>query len=106
MADKDQIYIRPRRGTETTMHETAKAAMVLKEGELFFEFPDDGVGKGPAKVKIGDGTSAYAALPYALGNEAFYTNIDFLEETSTDTQGLIELFLELVLINLLLMLKE
>jgi hypothetical protein len=83
MADK-QIYIRPRRGTKTVMHETEKAVLVLKEGEVFFEFPDEGVGKGPAKVKIGDGISAYVALPYALGDAIETETVDFLEDHRDD----------------------
>ena len=87
MADK-QIYIRPRRGTKTVMHETEKAVLVLKEGEVFFEFPDEGVGKGPAKVKIGDGISAYVALPYALGDAIETETVDFLEDHRTDIDAL------------------
>ena len=87
MADNhEQIYIRPRRGTKSTMYETAKSAMVLKEGEIFIEVPDEGVGKGASKVKIGDGVSAYAALPYALGDT---DSIEFFEERSNDAQALI-----------------
>ena len=87
MADnREQIYIRPRRGTRSTMYETSKSAMVLKEGELFIEVPDEGVGKGPSKVKIGDGVSAYAALPYALGD---IDTVEFVEERSNDAQLLI-----------------
>lgn len=89
MPNNEQVYIRPRRGTKTTMTDTEKSALVLKEGEIFFEFPDEGIGKGPAKVKIGDGVSAYVDLPYVLGNEAEYTYVDFIEERDDNPQLLI-----------------
>lgn len=90
MPNNGNDYIRPRRGTRTVMTETEKAALILKEGELFFEFPDEGIGKAPAKVKIGDGVSAYSQLDYVLGNEAFFQEIDFVEERSEYTQTLID----------------
>ena len=90
MPNNGNDYIRPRRGTRTVMTETEKAALILKEGELFFEFPDEGIGKAPAKVKIGDGVSAYSQLDYVLGNEAFFQEIDFIEERSEYPQTLID----------------
>lgn len=93
--------IRPRRGTKTTMHETEKSVIVLKEGELFFEFPDEGVGKGSAKIKIGDGVSAYVALPYALGNDFEERPIDYLEDHRDDYDEVIEDFKPGITINVL-----
>ena len=91
MAENNElVYIRPRRGTETTMTHTIKSSLVLKEGEMFIEFPDDGIGKGPARVKVGDGVTPYAALDYVLGNDAEYTAIHFLEEHSNYPQTLID----------------
>lgn len=56
----------PRRGKRSTMLGT-KGVMVLDSGEFFIEYPDDGIGKGKCKIKIGDGVTAYSSLPYALG---------------------------------------
>ena len=84
----EQIHIRPRRGTEYTMHETDKGSIILKEGEIFLEFPDECVGKGHAKMKVGDGVSAYVALPYALGDAVETETVDFLEDHRTDMNAL------------------
>ena len=56
-------YLRPRRGKKST---AISQNIILKRGEIFFEVPDDGVGTGPAKMKMGDGVTPYADLPYAL----------------------------------------
>ena len=56
-------YLRPRRGKEAT----AKSQnIVLKRGEVFFETPSGGVGTGIGKIKMGDGSTSYASLPYFL----------------------------------------
>ena len=56
-------YLRPRRGKEAT----AKSQnIVLKRGEIFFETPSGGVGTGIGKIKMGDGSTSYASLPYFL----------------------------------------
>ena len=54
-------YLRPRRGKKST---ATSQAIVLKRGEVFFEVPDTGVGTGAGKIKMGDGTTTYANLPY------------------------------------------
>ena len=66
MATVNKIF-KPRRGKKSTMAGT-KANTVLAAGELFLETPDTGVGKGASKIKIGDGSTAYSSLPYALGD--------------------------------------
>lgn len=55
--------IRPRRGTAT---EWALLNPVLVEGELAIEVPDNGVGTGLCKFKIGDGYKTWNELPYAF----------------------------------------
>jgi hypothetical protein len=56
-------YLRPRRGKEAT----AKSQnIVLKRGEIFFETPASGVGTGIGRLKMGDGSTSYASLPYFL----------------------------------------
>lgn len=72
----------PRRGSATTMA-TTKKDIVLAAGELFIEYPDTGVGTGAIKIKIGDGTTDYESLPYALTNDASASIVSFSADTST-----------------------
>jgi len=75
----------PRRGAKTAMNNPSnpQSAIVLKAGELFIEYPDTGVGTGACKVKVGDGTTQYKDLPYAIENDASGATIDFDPDTST-----------------------
>ena len=57
-------YLRPRRGKKSTAIAQLTSSNPLKRGEIFFEVPDDGVGTGAGKIKMGDGVTAYADLPY------------------------------------------
>jgi len=95
MADTSTINISkqflPRRGKKTTMA-TTKADLVLAAGELFVEYPDTGVGTGAHRIKIGDGVTTYANLPYALGGSASETTVAFTESTAasaTDALALV-----------------
>jgi hypothetical protein len=56
-------FLRPRRGKNST---ATSDGIILKRGEVFFEVPDTGVGTGNGKIKMGDGTTSYASLPYFL----------------------------------------
>ena len=68
-------YLRPRRGKKATATSQLTASAPLKRGEVFFEVPDTGVGTGAGKIKMGDGTTAYASLPYFLEQPTVdYTN--------------------------------
>ena len=58
---------KPRRGKKSTMAGTKKAT-VLSAGEMFIEVPDTGAGTGHSKMKIGDGSTQYSSLPYAMGD--------------------------------------
>ena len=58
---------KPRRGLKSTMT-GSKASTVLSSGEMFVECQGSTVGKGKVKVKIGDGSTAYSSLDYALGD--------------------------------------
>lgn len=55
--------IRPRRGTAT---EWSLLNPILAEGELTIEVPDNGVGTGLCKFKLGDGYKTWNELPYAF----------------------------------------
>lgn len=57
--------LKPRRGKRSTM--IAKD-VVLRNGEIFFEVPETGVGTGPGLIKMGDGTTTYENLPYFTQN--------------------------------------
>ena len=59
------LIFKMRRGSRTTMGST-KANLVLESGEMFLEYPDDRIGTGPCRIKVGDGATEYSALPYAL----------------------------------------
>ena len=73
-------YLRPRRGKRATAE---SQAIVLKRGEVFFECPDAGVGTGAGKIKVGDGSTKYASLPYFMQN--FDLNADDATIAFTDT---------------------
>lgn len=80
MADVSKIF-KPRRGKASTMAGT-KASTVLANGEMFIEVPNEGSGSGHSKMKIGDGTTAYSGLPYAMGDTE-NDKITFSSNTST-----------------------
>ena len=74
-------YLRPRRGKEAT----AKSQnIVLKRGEVFFETPSGGVGTGIGKIKMGDGSTSYASLPY------FLRQLDLNDNNTKLTDELVE----------------
>lgn len=81
--------LRPRRGSAGTMS-TTKKDTVLAAGELFVEYQGTaGVGKGPVRIKIGDGTTTYENLPYAISNEASSEIITYTDDTSETVAGAI-----------------
>lgn len=59
-------YLRPRRGKKATAVAQLTGASCLKRGEVFFEVPNTGVGSGKGAIKMGDGSTDYANLPYFL----------------------------------------
>ena len=73
--------LKPRRGTSTIMS-GSKANTVLQSGELFIEAPSTGVGSGKSKIKIGDGSTVYSSLPYAIGDTST-DPITYTADTST-----------------------
>lgn len=75
-------YLRPRRGKKATAE---SQAIVLKRGEVFFECPDEGVGTGLGKIKVGDGATAYASLPYFLKNFSLNDSDATIAFTDTST---------------------
>lgn len=59
-------YLRPRRGRKAT---AISQNIILKRGEIFFEVPEEGPGKGKGNLKMGDGRSTYSELPYFMSLE-------------------------------------
>lgn len=60
--------LKPKRGKRSTaIGENIK----LENGEIFFEMPEAGVGKGAGNIKFGDGTTLYRELPYFFNKDAF-----------------------------------
>ena len=80
-------FLRPRRGKRAT---AISQNIILKKGEVFFEVPDSGVGKGLGKIKLGDGTTGYNSLPYFLEpTDVDAAGITFTEATSTNNTTLL-----------------
>lgn len=80
-------YLRPKRGKKST---AIAQKLILKRGEVFFEVPNAGVGKGTGKIKIGDGTTVYEDLPYFLEEKVVAEQtIQFTITTETDNNKLL-----------------
>ena len=62
----DIKVLKPRRGNRAVMNET-RAGLILERGEMFLEFEGE-IGSSICRIKIGDGVTGYANLPYALGD--------------------------------------
>ena len=60
--------LKVRRGKRSTAE---NEHIILEKGELFFEVPEDGVGTGNGKIKIGDGETEYSKSPYFLGDKEY-----------------------------------
>ena len=73
------MRIAPRRATK---EEWETNNPILAKGELGIEVPDTGVGTGSIQMKIGDGTSRWKVLPYAV-------DIDKIEKTLNKLEGMI-----------------
>lgn len=97
MANFSSSFFRPKRGKKATA-ETQN--IILKPGELFFEYPDTGIGTGSGKVKMGDGSTPYKDLPYFLDNtgsgggstvtvDVDDSIIEFTDDASTDNTELL-----------------
>lgn len=71
--------IRPRSGTAT---QWKTANTVLGEREIGYEVPDDGVGTGVVKMKMGNGTTPWNDLPYAI--PIALTQDDIVDNATTD----------------------
>lgn len=88
MATVNKILL-PRRGKKSVMLSPSKAAIVLEKGELFVESSDEGIGKGHARIKIGNGSDPYSTLDYAIGDTS-NDEIEFSESAETDIDVVIE----------------
>ena len=61
MSDIRTIF-KPRRGKKTTFTTGDKSSTILGNGEIFFEYPDNGPGTGRGRIMMGDGSSTYATM--------------------------------------------
>ena len=61
--DMSYSKIRPRRGS---VSELGLANPILALGEIVIEYPENGIGNGYCRIKIGDGERHYDDLSYAL----------------------------------------
>lgn len=79
-------FLRPKRGKKKTATDKLTGTNVLVAGELFMEVPEKGVGKGPGKIKMGDGISDYKDLPYFIdpGENVSSSTVEFTEASETD----------------------
>ena len=60
-------YFRPLRGTRASALQQLDGNAPLKNGEVFFEYPDGGPGTGTGKIKMGDANGTpYSDLPYFI----------------------------------------
>lgn len=72
----------PRRGRTSSMATGDKKNIILRAGEIFIEYPDDGLGNsGDYGIKIGDGTTKYESLPFAFTSDTIVT---FSADSSAD----------------------
>lgn len=74
--------IRPKSGTKAQWEQ---ANPVLREREIGFEYPDGGLATGLVKMKMGDGTTAWKSLPYAIVGQEEFDITDHLEDSLTST---------------------
>ena len=92
---------RPRRGKNSTAKAQLKSGTnllgPLKSGEVFFELPDGGAGKGEGKIVMGDGSTAYENLPAFIDPSKYVhtggtenEKITFTETSSTDNAALLK----------------
>ena len=76
--------IKLHRGSESTMSTSPKKNIVLDSGELFIEIPDNEVTEdNQYKFKVGDGSTTYENLPYAIDP----TNISSNGSNSGNSSG-------------------
>ena len=91
--------LRPRRGKKSTAISQLKSGAlgVLANGEVFFELPDGGAGKGEGRIIMGDGNTAYENLPafidpskYVHTGSTENEKVTFTETSSTDNAALLK----------------
>ena len=82
----ENISFKHHRGGKTKMTTGSGKDLVLDSGELFIEYPDDGVSKGKCKIKIGDGVTAYEDISYAFGDTST-DPITFTQGTQTTVEA-------------------
>ena len=79
---------RPRRGKRAT---AISKNIILKSGEVFFEVPETGVGTAAGNIVMGDGTSAYADLPYYTESNTGSGTVTAVNHVQPDSSGNVNL---------------
>ena len=75
--------LKPKRGSKARAEELN---ILLDAGEIFLEKPENGLGTGPGNIKVGDGVTRYADLPYFIASESISYDIDELKEKTAELE--------------------
>ena len=87
------MSVKPFKPRRILKSKAASLNPVLEAGEFIVEVPDTGVGTGPCRMKMGDGTSAYDKLPYmdkeVEAVDVAASTIAFTESETTENADLL-----------------
>ena len=87
------MYLRPKRGKQASANSVLSGTNKLKSGEVFFEVPNAGVGKGQGRLMMGDGTSDYnllnAFLAFDMNNVQTFSNVTNSNSSAIDYNKLV-----------------
>ena len=88
--EEERYVLRPYRGKES---DAIDQNILLKRGELFIEYLDEGIGKGIGRIKIGDGVTPYRTLPYFIDQTDISDSFlkKFIASTVTDDTDLLNM---------------
>ena len=80
------LTFRPHRGKRST---AISKDIMLKEGEVYFEVPESGIGSGAGKIIMGDGITQYKDLPAFLevGSSGGGGTVKSVNQILPDEQG-------------------
>lgn len=86
------MSVKPFKPRRILKSKAASLNPVLEAGEFIVEVPDTGVGTGPCRMKMGDGTSTYDKLPYMdkeVAVDVAASTIAFTESETTENADLL-----------------
>lgn len=102
MSETSSVF-KPHRGIKSIMNN--KGSTVLENGELFIEGQGSSMGSGKAKIKIGDGSTIYSSLPYAIGDTST-DPINYTDSSSTISECLSNITSGAILNNIIASLRR